>query len=174
MGIELGSNFDMKTILPLDSREVKADITARNAIPSGVRYVGMFCKVLNDGFGNQKLYWLVGGVTNSDWQEFTSGGGGGGFNNIVTKTANATILANEDCVLVDATSGNITLTLPAYALKEQHNFKRIDASSNTVTVQRAGSDQILTEEGLVNSYTLPYQGNTLKIVGISSAVWGQF
>lgn len=174
MGIQLGSQFDFSTSLPLDSRDVVADITARNAINSGVRYIGMAVKVLNDGSGNQKLYWLVGGTANANWQEFSSGGGSGGFNNIVSKTASTTILSSEDCVLVDATSGNITLTLPAYALKEQHNFIRTDSSSNTVTIQRAGSDQILTNEGLVTSYTLPFQGNNLKIVGISSALWGQF
>lgn len=77
MGIEISSQFDVKTTLPLDSRTVVADITARNAIPAGVRYISMEVKVLDSGDGTMKKYWLVGGITNSNWEEFSSGGGGG-------------------------------------------------------------------------------------------------
>jgi hypothetical protein len=47
---------------------------------------------------------------------------------------------------VDATSGNITITLPAatvFSGPDQFiDISRIDTSSNTVTIQRAGSDTI--------------------------------
>lgn len=47
-------------------------------------------------------------------------------------------------VLVDATSGNVTITLPAASdlAALAYEFRRTDTSANTVTIQRAGSDTI--------------------------------
>ena len=73
MGIELSSNFDVKTALPLDSRLVVADQTARDAIDALVRYEGMIVYVAVD----ETNYQLVGGITNSDWVEVGSGSGSG-------------------------------------------------------------------------------------------------
>lgn len=99
------------------------------------------------------------------------GSSGGGFSNIVTKTASATILANEDCILVNAASGSVVLTLPPMATGEPHNIKRIDSvEANTVTIQRAGSDTIDGQ----TSITLPYQYSTVKLVGIATNLWGLF
>ena len=55
-----------------------ADNTERNNITSQRRREGMFVHSLDDGSGNEKLYKLSGGITNSNWQEVTLGGGGGG------------------------------------------------------------------------------------------------
>lgn len=74
MGIELGSNFDVKTSLPLDSRLKVADLTARDAIVSGVRYEGMIVYVVSEATNFQ----LVGGITNGDWRKLSGSGGGGG------------------------------------------------------------------------------------------------
>lgn len=83
-GIEIPNNFDLNSPLPLDSRTIAATIAERDAIPLVARYVGMFCKVLDNGEGEQKLFWLVGGVGNEHWQEFSSGTGGG-FKNVANK-----------------------------------------------------------------------------------------
>lgn len=100
-----------------------------------------------------------------------TGSGGGGFNNIVTRTATGTVGAAEDCTLIDATSGNIVLTLPAVTIKEQHNFKRIDSvETNTVTIQRAGADTIDGQ----STYTIPFQYGILKLVGTAAGTWGIF
>ena len=60
------------------------------------------------------------------------------------KTAAYTILDTDRIVLVDATSGPLTMTLPSAADAEPHLFavKKTDASGNAVTVARAGSDTI--------------------------------
>lgn len=71
MGIQLGSNFTVNTSLPLDDRATVADVTARNAIASGRRFEGMVVYV--EALGTN--YQLIGGVTNSDWQEFSGSGG---------------------------------------------------------------------------------------------------
>lgn len=73
MGIVLGSNFDVQTNLPLDSRLKVADSTARDAIDSGVRYEGMIVYVVADGTN----YQLVGGIDNANWAELSGSGGGG-------------------------------------------------------------------------------------------------
>lgn len=72
MGITLGSNFTVSTTLPLDDRAVVADLTARDAIVSGRRYVGLEVFVV----ATLKKYVLKTGITNTDWVE--SGGAGGG------------------------------------------------------------------------------------------------
>lgn len=73
MGIVLGSNFDVQTALPLDSRTVVADLTARDAINSLQRYQGLIVYVVDI----QKNFQLIGGITNFDWQELSGSGGGG-------------------------------------------------------------------------------------------------
>ena len=113
----------------------------------------------------------------SKWRVVSGGGGsggGGGFSKIVAKTASGVIAPDEDCILVTPAE-SMTLTLPAGTLKEQHNFIRTDnVESRTVTIQCAGTDQILSSQGLVTSVTLPYQGDRLKLVFIAENLWGVF
>lgn len=94
MAIEVASSFERKAGVPLDDREVLADITARDAIPLLVRYEGMKVTVLDDGNGEQKLFWLKGGITNGDWEEFSSGGSGTGL--IVSDITERNAIPNED------------------------------------------------------------------------------
>lgn len=54
--------------------ELVSDITARDAIPDAERYEGMVAYVLSQ----ETNYQLVGGITNSDWQEFSGSGTGPG------------------------------------------------------------------------------------------------
>ena len=75
MGIELGSNFDVKTALPLDSRLKVADLTARDAIDLLIRYEGMIVYVVSESTNFQ----LIGGTANANWQQL-SGAGAGGVN----------------------------------------------------------------------------------------------
>ena len=63
MGIPLGSQFDLVAGLPLDSRDVVADIAARDAIDSLVRYLGFTVYVIDQ----KKFYTLKDGLLNGDW-----------------------------------------------------------------------------------------------------------
>jgi hypothetical protein len=86
MGINLGSNFTMNAALPLDDRGTAADLTARNAIATGRRYTGMVVYVESE----ETNFQLIGGITNSDWAEFSgSGGGAGSTGGTETLTNNA-------------------------------------------------------------------------------------
>ena len=92
MGIVLGSQFDVKTALPLDSRLVVADLTARNALAALVRYEGMIVYVLSE----QNNYQLIGGITNSDWIELSSNSGGGGGGAIEWQSLSNGAFANQE------------------------------------------------------------------------------
>ncbi|MCH8748169.1 hypothetical protein IH781_00305 [Patescibacteria group bacterium] len=61
-----------------------------------------------------------------------------------TYTADQTLTTANQIVLVDATSGNVTITLTAVSdlTGEEFDVSKIDSSGNTVTVAAAGSDEI--------------------------------
>lgn len=63
---------------------------------------------------------------------------------ITTVTANYTITADDYTVLSDATSGAITITLPAASALTNRlfNIKKIDSTGNTVTIAPSGADTI--------------------------------
>jgi hypothetical protein len=90
----------------------------------------------------------------SDGSRFTIGGTNpststvdvqGSFAYAVTSVSTNTTLDATHCVvLVDATSGNITITLPAAGTANRRIYivKKIDATANTVTIDGNGSETI--------------------------------
>jgi hypothetical protein len=79
---------------------------------------------------------------------------------------------NAGTVLVNAAAGNITITMPAVnsagSLPLRYRFVRTDASTNTVTVQDAGSDT--DAPGAVTSVLVPTQ-KTVELLGDGVSVW---
>lgn len=63
---------------------------------------------------------------------------------IVGKTANYTATATDHTILVDATAGVVTITLPAAAASvgREYAIKKIDASANAVTIDGNGAELI--------------------------------
>lgn len=63
---------------------------------------------------------------------------------IVTKTANYTATLSDYTILCDATSGAITITLPAASTSSGkiYNIKKIDASGNNVVIDGNASETI--------------------------------
>lgn len=61
-----------------------------------------------------------------------------------TKTSNYTITGTDVVIFADATSGNVTITLPTATSNAGYRFyiKRIDGSANTCSVARSGGDTI--------------------------------
>ena len=74
----------------------------------------------------------------------------------VTVTANTTLNPTSTAVLVNAASGPITITLPT-AVGDNHQYyvKKIDASSNAVTVATTGGQTIdgAATSGVQNQYS---------------------
>lgn len=98
--------------------------------------------------------------------------GGAVFYKALTITSNTTANTQAYVYLIDATSGNVTVTLPAATgvVGLYYKFKRMDNSGNTITIQRAGSDTI---DGST-SFTLTTQYEVKEIMAISTSAWGVF
>lgn len=65
MGVKLLESLEMQTGLPLDSRDIVANIDQRNNIESSVRYIGMEVYVSEEN----KKYRLEEGIENFNWKE---------------------------------------------------------------------------------------------------------
>jgi len=79
---------------------------------------------------------------------------------VVTKTADYTADSEDTVILADATSGDITITLPSASTGLHYYIKKIDSSSNKVIVDGDGSETIdgSTTQDIISQY------DTLEIV----------
>lgn len=79
---------------------------------------------------------------------------------------------NDDIILIDATSNNVTITLQLVANRNGRvlYFKRVDGSANTVTLQRSGSDTI---DGSTTLNLTTYMNKYLVAV-TADAMWRTF
>jgi hypothetical protein len=85
-------------------------------------------------------------------------------------TGNKTIAATTGTHLhmIDATSGNVTITLPTMAagyVGVEYQFIRTDGSANTVTIQRAGSNTI---NNAATSFTIA-QFERAYVIGVNNS-----
>lgn len=89
-----------------------------------------------------------------------------------TVTASRSVVVAIDDYFIDATAGNVVLTLISAAstgLKDKvFTFRRIDTSANTVTIAAAGSDTI---SGVPN-LTID-NSHVLKLIRFSATSWRQ-
>lgn len=108
--------------------------------------------------------------TASSWNYVAPSGGGGSLNPWVLKTTDYTAVAG-DRILVDCTSGNKIITLPASPISTDADItiQRVDASNFSLTVNPNG----LKIKGSLNSGTLTGLGKTeiLNYTGYSSVGW---
>lgn len=84
-----------------------------------------------------------------------------------SQSTNYTITNSDTVIFANATSGNVTITIPAASSLAGYRFyiKRIDGTGNTVTIQRSGSDTI---DGMT-SFTLDQQYTSFGVVSNGSA-----
>jgi hypothetical protein len=131
-----------------DSAGATGDIYYRNSSSNLVR--------LPVGSNGQNLR-LTSGLP--DWADNTF--------STATKTSSYTITASDTVVFADATSGAVTITLPAASGNSGYRFyvKRIDNSANSCTVGRTGADTIDGQTSL----SLPLQYTSLTLVSNGSA-----
>lgn len=86
-------------------------------------------------------------------------------------SAAVTLTANDDIVLVDTTSGSVTVTLPDARQHANHVFhvKKMIAA-NTCTVQRSGSDTI--DGAATSAWTTRYECRSFASVIVTApATW---
>jgi parallel beta-helix repeat (two copies) len=86
-------------------------------------------------------------------------------------SSNTTLNINQRVILASAPSANITITLPAISSANagiMYTLKRIDATANTITIARTGSDTI---DG-ATSYSLATQYKYITIYAVlSGTIW---
>lgn len=139
-----------------DSSGATGDTYYRDSSGNFVRLgIGSAGQVLKVSSGSPALPAWGASSSNSN---FTTG----------TQTSNYTITSSDTVVFADATSGNVTITLPAASGLSGYRFyiKRIDNAAHSVTVARSGSDTI---DGLT-SLTLDVQYTALAVVS-NGSVW---
>lgn len=117
-----------------------ADLTARDAISSLRRKNGMMVYVESDS----KTYQLNGGVTNSDWSEFTSGSGGTTAETLVQSTIPVSGIINTIFTGVTIVDGEILYVRGNDGLIEPTVFS---GSLNTVLINNAYNDFIIKYDG---------------------------
>lgn len=89
-------------------------------------------------------------------------------------TSSSTLTLEQEYIVVDASGGDVTITLPAITsdyLGKYYYIKRIDSSGNVVTITPNGSDTI---DGAANQ-TLDSEDDSLHIVAIPGdwAIYGK-
>lgn len=91
------------------------------------------------------------------------------------KSANYTAVGTDHYIPVDATAGAVTITLPAASVATPFGFQlqvaKVDATANTVTVQRAGADTFV---GGGTSVVLSAQSDTTFVQSDGVSVWEAF
>lgn len=83
---------------------------------------------------------------------------------IETKATSYTLLDADETILVDASAGDVTITLPAAPIKgKKYNVKKIDNSVNAAIVSTGSAKTIDGNTSI--SGTLPYQGWVMQYDG---------
>jgi hypothetical protein len=93
---------------------------------------------------------------------------GGDVMNVVTKSSNYTAVAN-DFVLVDSTSGPVTITIPSAAANanKRISVKKISSDANMVTLARSGSDLLEFD----TSITFSDRGVAVDLISDGASSW---
>lgn len=141
-GIALITGFDVNAPVPVDSRSVVADVTARDALSQTFRYRGMTVTVLDDGTGTVRDYRLIAGTGNDSWVDITPTGsvgpqGSQGIPSVSFTTADFDMPAVGSSVTVTVDSlGLAAVGVTVYV--ETAGFFTLtsaDTSTSTLTLQ---------------------------------------
>ena len=132
-----------------------ADITARNAITSDRRKIGMLVRVLDARAGSEKFYTLAAGIDNANWVEQNFGGGA---------------VAAEDVTYDNSTSG-LTATDAQAAIDEivaTAVYTNANPIPSTIGGWAAGSTFTgLTMQEMWDGLLYPYQTPAFSSFSIS-------
>ena len=162
MGITLASNFDVNAALPLDSRMIAVDATARDAIIAGVRYEGMLVYVVAD----QTMYQLQGGITNGDWA--AAGGGGGGSVPIVDLATGDGVLTAFTLSQDPGTEENVAVYLDG--VRQSTAEYSIVTTTLTFSAAPYNGATLMFVIGGVTSVNVPADGSVTTVKIADSAV----
>jgi chemotaxis protein CheY-P-specific phosphatase CheC len=80
-------------------------------------------------------------ITASEWNDHVADQKSRGYDTVTTVTSNYNASSNET-VLADASGGAVTVTLPAVSEADVTTIKKIDTSSNGVTIETPNTETI--------------------------------
>jgi hypothetical protein len=123
MSIQVNDGFKVNTNIPVDSRYVVADLTARDAVDPLVRYDGLATYVRS----TQTTYRLKGGILNANWVE----DGGAGGTAVVAPTTGKVILVNNSVNSISEL-GEYVADCPGMFI-EYYITRRVDGAFKTMT-----------------------------------------
>jgi hypothetical protein len=90
---------------------------------------------------------------------------------IRTETANYTATAADETILMNATSGDVTVTLPAAAAGKRYTIKKLNAPPNKVKIVPSSG----TIEGVTDiEWSVKYQGYTVQSDGTNWWIVAKF
>lgn len=102
--------------------------------------------------------------------------GGGWQTGVAAKTGAYTLTVNDSVILVDASGGAVTITLPAAAtglIGQTWRVKKTDSSGNAVTIQRNAAPGTDTVDGGAST-TLTTQYQAKDIIATTATTFGVF
>lgn len=156
MAIVITDGFQINTTKPVDNRLTVADITARNAIGSGVRYQGLQCFVVSD----TKTYVLKTGITNGDWVEL----GALATSNLSVDTFNGTGAQTVYTLISDPGSKNNTLVTVDGVVQLKASYTITAATTLTFsTAPPTGTGNIEVAYGSALNAGTPADGSVTTI-----------
>ena len=164
MSINISSNFHLGAGLPLDSRTVVADITARNAIPNVERFDGLivYCEA------DSQTYQLQGGVANTNWKILSS---------YIASTIDGTADTGlTEVVLTVAPTGDTTHffggTLTSVFLTSSHDYTDTTEGSFGIRYQAVhnGTGTVALLSGLIGSVQEIGGGTITFAAGVTGQV----
>lgn len=86
---------------------------------------------------------------------------------VTSQTGDYTVTDSDFLVLVDASSGNVTITLPASSSGRRYEIKKTDSSANKVIIDGDGSETI--DGATTQELLLQYEA--LSVMGDGSGNW---
>jgi hypothetical protein len=123
------------------------DLTARDAIPSGDRTVGMVVETTSTG----EVFTLVGGITNNDWKSQSVNGGAFITDVVPTSTGNVgtKITSSDGEVLDSCLSDTQLVTVSVVAITGSTNYKpevslQWGSNNESVTITESSDKLIFT------------------------------
>ena len=160
--IKVSGGFSVGNSEPVDDRSIVANITARDAIESYRRYVGMETTVLDGGGGLMKKYKLSGGTANSNWVDISDNG------TIQARSTNAT----ANTIPLRDSNGKFQIKLDVDRIYIGNTFGNAEPRILPYSLTGHGGKAIAVRSDLTGYEYVPFPTGSLNNVTVKTGVTG--